>query len=203
LGYEYGKVFNFEKNKELFNFLGKIKNLPQEKENWNIENWLTFTDKNFGFSFKYPKEIEIENPVGGWRYLDDKNSGIKLVSLRIPQIYEPNTNFGEAYLNIGVSSSTFDIQNCFLPHKKEEALGNLNVGNIMFYSFSSTDVLAGNYYKIKSYRTLQNNLCYNIDFIIHYMDINLFPSYYQIKNFNEKRIEDILDKIFNSFIFLN
>ena len=199
LGYEYGKssALNFDWRP----YIIYKNNFPQTE--WNEKNWETFVSNDFGFSFRYPRELEVENPVGVWRYFANNDLGIQLARLKIPKIYEINTNFTEAYFNVGVSSSTKDIQDCFLPGKGESASSTLDIGNATFYQFFGEFVADGNFYQVKSYRTLRHNVCYDIDLIIHFTDINSYPSDFNLQNFNQQKVDDLLNKVLNTFYFTN
>lgn len=198
-GYEYGKISNYSFSRPFFY------NYKPEKggeEKIKFVNWVDFNNQELSFTFKYPKEIELENPVGSWKYFANPNSyGIQAVKLKIPSIYEPNTNFENAYFNVGLSKSTGDIQKCLLPYDGEEVIEPIYVGNNYFYRFKGKDLAAGNIYEVESYRTLHDNVCYNIDFIIHSVNLENYPPSLNIKSFNRDKIYKLLFEILNSFSF--
>jgi len=201
LGYKYGNntVSSFTWIPNVF----RPKNFSFSTE-WNIKNWNIFSNQDFGFSFLYPKEMEMENPVGLWKYFADTTSGIQLVKLKVPKIYEINTNFSDAYFNIGISTSTKDIQNCFLSSNGEvESSSTVSFGNATFYEFSGQLEANGDYYNVKSYRTLHHNICYDIDLVTHFTDINSYPSDFNLQNFNQQKVDDLLNKVLNTFYFTN
>lgn len=202
-GYKYGELKTQEKYIPiLFNYnFGKVSLMDNKEKENSEEKWVVFVEDNYGFSFKYPKELEQMNPVGNWRYFSSPNSpGIQLVKLKIPAIYEMNTNFVEAFFSVGVSSSTLDIQNCFLPSAQEKSLGTVEIGKVIFYKFAGNNLEAGHQFEVESYKTLHHNVCYNLELVIHSIDTSVFPQFSSY-SFNKERVYNLLEKVKNSFIF--
>jgi hypothetical protein len=201
IGYWYG---NLKGRESVLSLVLNKKYISGDKQELNFEydksNWVFYEDENYGISFLYPKELEFINPVGSWRYfLNDNSSGNLILKLKIPAIYEMNTNFVEAFFSLGISSSTLDIQKCLLPTSFEESLGSFDIGNKTFYKFKGVDKNNGHNYEVESYKTLHHNICYSIDLVVHYLDKAVLEKKYN--DFNKEKIYNLLNQILETFTF--
>lgn len=168
----------------------------------STSSWYAYQNNAYGFSFKYPKELQTDNPNGMWKYLSSATStGKEIVQMTVPAIFEMGTNFGDARFSVGVSTDTPDIQNCFLPTMGETASSSVYINGKLFYKFTGTDVGAGNFYQVESYRTIHNNACYDIDLIIHSTNIGNYPASFGIKPFDYNKIHNLLSEMLNTFVF--
>lgn len=113
------------------------------------------------------------------------------------------TNFANAEFNVGVSSDLLAISNCLKPDYMAEASSTIDINGVQFYEFSGTDVGAGNYYQVESYRTLHNNSCYVIDLVIHSVNIYNYPKEFEVKPFDYSKIHNLLLLMLQSFKFSN
>ncbi len=168
----------------------------------STSSWATFQSDKYGFSFRYPMELEMMNPVGMWKYFASATStGVQVVKLEVPKIFEPGTNFGDAEFNVGVSSASSDMQDCFLPMNGEAASSTLYLNGTTFYGFAGEDAGAGNYYQVESYRAVHDNACYDIDMIVHSTNLANYPPEFGLKQFDENKIHGLLSEILQSFTF--
>lgn len=165
-----------------------------------------FTDINNVVSFEFNpffKQIEGDNnPSLEWR-LNSKEKGILLASVIIPRTYMPNTNFSNAKLTIGRSSSVNAINSC----KNDVTNGAIKGGTITISGYSFTEFIlsdagVGNLYETTSYRGIVDGDCYAVEYIIHSVNIDNYSPDQNIKEFNKLSIKNDLDKIIQSINFL-
>jgi len=169
----------------------------------------TYTDINKTFSITYPKDFTfiVANakssmvPTQQWMF-GSSIKGSVLATVYIPRNFQPKTNFGEAVVNVGVSADKIALQSCTSPQPNagQVSIGNVNINNIPFSIISSTDAGAGNFYDVTSYRTVYKNKCYNIESVVHSMNIGNYPTDQGITAFDKDAVQKVLDTVVNSFI---
>lgn len=87
------------------------------------------------------------------------------------------TNLDEAYFLIGSSADADVISKCTEPLSfggPETVLGNVSVNGVSFTKSQATGVGAGNIYEQTYYRTVYNNICYEITYFVHYGNIGAY-----------------------------
>ena len=83
----------------------------------NVSEWQT-DQNNSGWSIAYPIDFDTNDnyapmPVDNWR-VGDLSPGLQFFSLTIPRAFEPQTNFGEAKLTVGMSSNAAAVVQCLI-----------------------------------------------------------------------------------------
>ncbi len=143
---------------------------------------LNFVDASSGISFVYPKEFSIsaEN------------------TLIIPKSFQPKTNFSEAKFSVLKSSNKQDVDSCYLVTNGEVSSGFVEINGISFLKTMLGDAGAGNFYETTSYRTVQNNICFNISYVIHSTNIGVYSPDQGISEFDKGLIVSILEKVAKS-----
>jgi hypothetical protein len=170
----------------------------------------TYTDSAKTFSITYPKDFifvasgakNSKFPTQQWMS-GATVKGSSLATVYIPRAFQPKTNFGEATVNVGVSSDKIAIQSCTSPQPNagQVSIGNANINGINFSIVSSTDAGAGNFYDVTSFRAVYKNKCYNIETVIHSTNVGNYSPDQGITAFDKDAVQKVLDGIVNSFIF--
>ncbi len=172
-----------------------------------VNGMQTFTDQGKTFTFSYPSQFTVSGSGIGytqsWKTDSDSTLGLILATVSVPQSYQPNTNFGDAKFTVGTSSDPAAVKSCLA-----DTVGNaptkstVVINGIKYTKFVSEDAGAGNRYLTTSYRTVQNNQCYAVEYTIHYSVLQNFDPSSGIKGFDQAKVTAALDGIMQSFKFL-
>jgi hypothetical protein len=173
----------------------------------NISEWQT-DQNNAGWSIAYPIDFNINDvyvPVAtdNWRQGTPGGSGLQLFTLTIPRAFEPQTNFSDATLSVGMSGQAGAIAQCLVPEQmpNQTATSSAMINGAVFTVFHLSDAGAGNYYETTSYRTIHQGQCYAVEYTIHSGQIANYPAEYQLKPLDETKLHDLLDRIVGTFQF--
>jgi membrane-bound inhibitor of C-type lysozyme len=166
----------------------------------------TFIDSARTFSLTYPREFILSGQDIGftqaWRE-GSTDLGSVLALVTIPRTVALKTNFGGAKLIIGQSSDPEALKHCFEnPQGYEAKVEPVKLHGIPFIKFSFSDAGAGNLYETTSYRTKRGNACYVVEYTIRSSNIELYSPDQGIKEFDKVRITKVLDRMVESFRFL-
>ena len=170
----------------------------------------TYTDPTKTFSLTYPKDYifltgKTKNPkVPQQQWASGVNAiGNVLATVFIPRDFQPQTNFGEAIVNVGSSSDKVAVLSCTVPQPNagQVAIGTTSINGVDFSIISSTDAGAGNLYDVTAYRTVYKNKCYSIETIVHSMNIGNYPTDQGIASYDKDAVQKVLDGVVNSFTF--
>jgi membrane-bound inhibitor of C-type lysozyme len=166
----------------------------------------TFTDQEKTFSFSHPNQFVLSGGELGyspnWSY-NSSSSGMILAVVSIPQKFMPKTNFGEAKFTVSTSDDPTEVKNCLKSNYGEfGTTTKVTIGDRNFTKITFTDVGAGNYYDITSYRTVYNGQCYAVEGVIHSMNIGNYTPDRGIKQFDRLKINLMLEGMAQSFKFL-
>jgi hypothetical protein len=152
-----------------------------------------YVNSDYNFSFAYPSE-DLEN--NNWQYQFATNNILARIDL--PDKYYSSTNLGEAAFLVGASQDPSIVASCTIPILGEEKIGSRAISGNDFTVFYSLEPAAGNRYEAISYRTIKNNICYEIIEFLHWSEIsNYTPG--TVKEFNHDLIIMQLDKILSTF----
>jgi hypothetical protein len=110
-----------------------------------------------------------------------------------------NTNLGEAYFLLSSNADPQIVATCTYPNPNggglEEPKGNAVINGYSFVYSEAGGVAAGNIYEQYIYRTVNNGMCYEVIFFMHYGNIgNYAPG--TVKEFDKN---DLLQK-FNGIL---
>jgi|WetSurMetagenome_2_1015567.scaffolds.fasta_scaffold61927_2 membrane-bound inhibitor of C-type lysozyme len=166
----------------------------------------TFTDQEKTFSFSHPSRFVLSGGELGytpnWSY-NASSSGLILAVVDIPRSFLPGTNFGEAKFSVGTSADPDAVKNCLKASYGDFGTTTiLTIGDRQFTKITYTDVGAGNYYDIASYRTVYNGQCYVAETLIHSSNIENYSPDQGIKPFDRLKVSLILDGMVRSFKLL-
>lgn len=173
----------------------------------NVAAWQTDVRPDAGFSISYPLDFTADDnysiaPSADWRMGANGTQGIKAFTLTIPRAFEPQTNFDDATLTVGRSSSNGAVAGCMASDPSggpASATSTVLVNGITFTVFHSNDAGAGNYYETTSYRTLHAGQCYAVEYTVHSSQIANYPTSYDLQPLNEMMLTDVLDRIVGTF----
>ncbi len=165
---------------------------------------------NSGFSIAYPIDFDAQGsylnlPSVDWRAGANNISGIKYFELTVPRAFEPQTNFIDTKFTIGASSDKSAVAQCMNADSSggpAMATSTADVNGVQFTVFHSADAGAGNYYETTSYRTLHNSRCYALEYTVHSSQIANYPSSYNLRPFDEKKINSLMKNIIGTFKFV-
>ena len=121
-----------------------------------------YTNAQLGFSIKYPATASTTGDFSSG-YLPVTQT--PAVAFELPQSMFEGTNLVEAGVYIGATSTEIGVANCTIPSEDndETATSSVVIGGQQFAVFTSSGVGAGNLYQEKTYRTVQNGSCLEID----------------------------------------
>ena len=176
----------------------------------NTSTWQINTRSDAGFRIAYPVDFAIQNntnlaPSTDWRVNGGGESGVKAFRLVVPKTYEPNTNLADSTLTVGYSATQAAQTACLTPDPSggpATATTTVNVNGTAFSVFSSSDAGAGNLYHTVSYRALHDGKCYAIEYTIHSTQLANYPASYGLTQFDEAKVEALMDRIVNTFSFI-
>jgi hypothetical protein len=162
-----------------------------------------YTDETYGFSLRYDKRLTLssseENADTSWS-INTAVPGKRILTLTLPRDFLPNTNFSEGTVSVGASNADAALQNC-LTAENGEAEVTLPLPDPTFKVFDQTGAGAGNFYEVRSYRTLRNGYCIALERMIHSTNIFNYDPSQNVTEFDRAAVEDILDRVIYSFHF--
>jgi hypothetical protein len=163
--------------------------------------WETYTNQEYGISFKYP-------PVAEEADLNEEGGVIRFVDL---PIIEKGTNLGQKYLDIHANPIPKDGKGCSANIPTEGALNsstNVVFNGISYLKQTGGEGAAGSSYNFVSYVTSKYGKCYVISLVLVSANDLKIPTYDNpyakpyIK-YNAARESAILDQIMSTFKFTN
>ena len=196
---EGANAFLTEKNITTYN--NCVAGLVVANRDLNIYN-----DSAKTFSISYPKQFILSGGEIGysqdWQN-ESSDLGLLLAVVRIPKDFLPQTNFGDAKFTVGTSVDPKAIKNCLINEFGNQATSSeVTISHHKFTKITFADAGAGNYYETTSYRTMENNQCYAIEYTIHSSNIYNYSPDQGIKEFDKTKVETVLDGIMQSFNFI-
>ncbi|MDR3546800.1 MAG: hypothetical protein P4M11_00755 [Candidatus Pacebacteria bacterium] len=174
----------------------------------DISSWQTSTESQAGFSIAYPIDFAIDEnmtlaPSTDWRVGANGDTGVKVFALTVPRSFEPQTNFVDATLTVGYSKNATSVAHCMTNDASSvTATSSAILDGQTFTVFNSGDAGAGNLYKTTSYRTLHGGTCYAVEYTVHSAQLGNYPASYNLKQYSDQTIDQLLDRIVGTFKFL-
>lgn len=147
-------------------------------------DWQTYTDQQYGFTFRYPKEGQIANQQDH--------------AARISLPFIPGTNLAEKFIDVAV---TENANPCVSQNPGVNQSQPLTVNGIPFLEESGADAGAGQVYEWLAYSTSKNNVCVSLTFVLHSTN----PGNYLTPPplFDKAAESDIFASILATFAWLN
>jgi hypothetical protein len=114
------------------------------------DDWQTYTDQTYGFTFRYPAEGQIVNQQDH--------------SARISLPFMPGTNLTEKFIDVVVMENA---DPCVSQNPGVSQSQLLTVNGIPFLEESGADSGAGHSYEWIAYSTSKNNVCASLTFVLN------------------------------------
>lgn len=121
-----------------------------------------------GLALRYTDEFA---PMA-FPYTDQLRTKPALSLALLDHSFYQKTNLSEVYLVVGLLT---DATNCLQARPGEQELGNQTINGLTYQVGKLGDAAAGNLYEQTSYRTVKNNTCYEIFFLVHSGNIGNYP----------------------------
>lgn len=165
----------------------------------------TFIDSGKTFSFIYPKNLSVTGGELGyptnWRN-NVSTLGLILATVAIPRDTQPKTNFSQATFTVGTSGDPQAVKDCLIATNGEIAKESISINGVVYKKFILSDAAVGNRYDTTSYRTMKNDQCYVIEYVIHSTAIGNYDPNQGITQFDITSVTAILESMVQSFKFL-
>jgi hypothetical protein len=172
----------------------------------NPTEWQTDAN-NKGFSIAYPIDFSTNDNntrtlVDDWATNAFGTTGVKAFTLTVPKAFEPQTNFADATLTVGESANSVALKECLTPSMEgPSTFSTTTINGIPFSVFKISDAGAGNLYETTSYRTVHAGECYAVEYTIHSSQIANYPASYNLKSFDETKINSLMQNVIQTFKF--
>jgi hypothetical protein len=129
-----------------------------------------FFDPQYAVALSYTDEFaptDMQIPV------DAKGTPLLTLAFIDPDYYSPRTNLSEAYLLLAASTDPAIVSTCTLPSSQfaETVTGLVSVNGYTFTRSEFSGAAAGNRYDQVAYRTVWNNKCFEVVYLIHSTNI--------------------------------
>lgn len=164
----------------------------------------TYQDQGDTFTFAFPSNFSVTGTepgyTPGWS-APATTSGQILAKIYVPQSYEPGTNFGDAWFTVGTSADPSAVSTCLQTLSGAQATTTSNIGGVTFTKVLFGGAGAGNRYDTTSYRAVRDDMCYAVEYTVHYAVLENYPAG-SVKAFDEAKVTAALDEVANSFRFL-
>ena len=157
----------------------------------------TYTNSALGFTIQYPSTAAAsETDFNGYV----QTTQTPVTSFVLPASMSAGTNLGTAGVYVGATSSASIVASCTSASTStgETAQGTQTIGTQQFAVFSSSDAGAGNFYETKSYRTVANGSCLEINETLHSGNIDNYPVG-AVTEFNHDEFSGILEAIVHTY----
>lgn len=128
-----------------------------------VSDWLTFTNSKYGFQFQYPKEGQIADGT-----MDN--------FARIDLPFASGTNLREKYLEVIVAENVNPCRSPLGTSSMLQTSETVVINGITFLKETGEDRGAGNIHQWVAYSTSRNNACVSLDFILHSLNPDNFPT---------------------------
>jgi hypothetical protein len=162
----------------------------------------TYNNVTQGITFNYPSNFTLNDKFtsgDSWSGFST-STGVKVVEVKSPSDYIRGTNFRDATFDVGYSTNSSDIKNCYVVQNMTSS-GNTGINGATYNKFTLSDAAAGNRYDSTIYRTVHNNRCYSLEYTIHYSNIQNYDPSMNVKEFDENAVKTTLENIVESFKF--
>jgi hypothetical protein len=149
---------------------------------------LSYTDEFAPTTVEVPAASTKGNPVLTLAFID-------------PTFYSPRTNLSEAYLLLAATSDPTIVSTCTQPSTQvpETITGQVSVNGYTFTHSEFSGAAAGNRYDQTSYRSVVENKCFEVIFLIHSTNIGNYPAG-TVVEFDRSALIAKFEAILNTFL---
>jgi hypothetical protein len=149
-----------------------------------------------GLSLTYPDTFAPALPVQG-NYKTEPTLTLQLIE---SELYE-KTNLSEVYLMVSSTAEAQTVATCTEPNQggggPEYPVGDEVINGLTFVHSTSEGAGAGNFYQQEIYRTVQNNICHEVIYFIHFTNVsNYTPG--TVTEFDRDIVMQSLNGIFST-----
>jgi len=149
-----------------------------------------------GLSLTYPDTFAPALPVQG----NYKTAPMLTLQLIESELYE-KTNLSEVYLMVSSTAEAQTVATCTEPNQSgggpEYPVGDEVINGLTFVHSTSEGAGAGNFYQQEIYRTVQNNICHEVIYFIHFTNVsNYTPG--TVTDFDRDIVMQSLNGIFST-----
>lgn len=148
-------------------------------------DWLTYTNPQYGFEFKYPPQAQIVNQAA--------NS----VKMNLP--FTPGTTLAEKYLQTSVVENANPCQSPLSATSRPGSpTETIVINGVSFLKQVGGDAAAGNLYDWTGYSTRRGNVCISMDFMLHSLNAIYPPP----PEFDKAAESAVFTQVMSTFAFL-
>lgn len=127
-----------------------------------------------------------------YNFLQRDNSTLALTLL--DQTFYEKTNLGEAYFVLNLFDTPGIVTSCYdAYYDPETSVGPVTINGVIFQESTAVGAAAGNLYDQTIYRTVQNNVCMEAVFFMHYGNIGNYPP--DIKEFDRDALIQMFEEV--------
>src|ERR1041385_3921753 len=140
-----------------------------------LGQYVTYASEEWGFNIQRPENVPPKT-VG---FEGDLSFGATpIVGFSLPSELFSGTNLTEAGVFVGATSSKDAITKCIQasPDAQEQSAGSAVIGGENWEAVTSIGAASGNIYEQKIYRTVHNNICYELVELLHSGNIANYPA---------------------------
>jgi hypothetical protein len=157
-----------------------------------------FTDPQFLVALTYTDEFaptDVQIPV------NIKGTPLLTLAFINPAFYSPRTNLIEAYLQVAATADPAIVSTCTQPSNQiaETVTGVADIHQYAFTRSEFSGAAAGNRYDQIAYRTVWNNKCYEMVFLIHSANIGNYPPG-TVVEFDRAALVSKFEAVLNTFL---
>ncbi len=170
--------------------------------------WSEFDIDRAHFSIKSPIDLPLEEfgwmDTSEWRRDSNGVSGVKLLSITVPKLFEPMSNFLDATLTVGESDDPTAVTQCLeyqLPDQYRSSISNETINGVPYRISKDSGAAAGNRYDTTTYATVHNGQCVVLEYVIHSTYLENYPASFGLHEFDENRVRGLLDRIVRTASF--
>jgi len=166
-------------------------------------DWRVYSDQEHNFELYYPDcFVPVPNTVPPVNVIENALVGFRLISKR----YYDRTNLDEALVIISAKKNNSGLAGCLEPGiagmPDEQPWHRVIVNKSVYNEREFLDAGAGNFYRLISYRTLHNGICYTVIQFIHWSNIGVFTPG-TVSPFGEWAVLRELERVARTFRFLH
>lgn len=156
------------------------------------------------FRIRYPDGWLHETAVDtGWSLISSQTKGKVLATIKSPQGYLKNTNFGYAQVRVAKNDHEQTVKHCTSLSGSRYKTKKMTINGTSFVRITTNDAATGDRYLIQSYRTVHNGVCWAIESVLNYSPIEFYGKDTGVTKFDQKKVKLKLYNIIQSFKFVD
>ncbi len=186
---------------------------PINSNDFQMEDWQTYRNDDFGFEIYFPKDVKRELNFHG----KNLNTGVG-VNPKSPvwkfsfrdKSYFQGTNLIDAGIIIHVLQGEEAVSNCGDPRpgsiydkkdSEQDTLPTININGRVYWKDEVSEGAMGEFYTKDSYQTISNDACYIVTLFTHTVNIENYVGK-KITSYPEKNVDVKMEQILSTFAIL-